>query len=534
MSIKRFFQVIGAAVLAVMVLSGGFLFMSSKKVQFEVEEVFKDVLPALMDFSELRTDVIQIQQYMTDASLTRDKESLEEAKKYYHLSKEIVKRLKSIHTDEKEVYNDLVEFEKNLDEYYKLSLKMVNAYWSGGVESGNKVMKEVDVYSSKLSEFLEKYVKEHRVELKNIIQMIDEHINKSSITTGVIFALLLLFIGGAMLYIYKRITTSLESLNSNIIDLVEGEGDLTRRIEIKSNDEIGAVAKNMNRLLDKLQGLINELKVLSSKNARIANELAVNSNEVEKRIIEESMQIKEADEALKKVSDKVMHSTEFAVNTKEDMINTTKELDLAQRQVELLTEKVVHISSSESELAHRVKSLSDEAQNVKSILDVIKEIADQTNLLALNAAIEAARAGEHGRGFAVVADEVRNLAEKTQKSLSEIDATLNLIVKAIIETSDDINRNSNEIIHLSDETKKTHDVINSSVVRIKNSVSNVETIVVDFEEVEKLVKDVITKMDYLLNISTQNTRSIEEINEAIKNLDESVLKLDKILRGYKS
>ncbi|NPA12078.1 MAG: methyl-accepting chemotaxis protein [Epsilonproteobacteria bacterium] len=534
MSVRNLFAIIGAVVFVFILGSGIYLFSLSSKVKKEIDNVVYDVIPAMLYFYELKDSVIQIQQFTTDASATHDLESIKEAKEYYKKAKEVLKKLKDMHKDEKEVYDELIKFEQNLDKFFDLSIKMAYTYINKGTEAGNKLMEQVDPYAEILAKFLQKLVKFHEKELLETLSLIDEEVKNTSFSVSLMFAVILILVVAALIFIYKRITFTLQELNKNILDLVEGEGDLTKRIEIKRDDEIGIVAKNMNRLLEKLQGMINELKSLSSQNAEIANELAANSRQVEERIIEESNHIKSADTALEKVAQKVISAKSFALDTKDDMIKTSAELDTTQTQIESLTQKVIDISSSESELAQKVKSLSDEAQNVKSVLDVIKEIADQTNLLALNAAIEAARAGEHGRGFAVVADEVRNLAEKTQKSLSEIDATLNLIVKAIIETSDDINKNSNDIIHLSDETKKTQDVINGSVSKIKNSVSKVENIVDDFEEVDKLVKDVMKKMEYVLNISLENTRSVEEISAAIKSLDEAVNRLDMILQGYKS
>ncbi|GAA9540067.1 hypothetical protein UBN52_03130 [Helicobacter pylori] len=194
-----------------------------------------------------------------------------------------------------------------------------------------------------------------------------------------------------------------------------------------------------------------------------------------------------------------------------------------------LFSQITESAHTEEELSSQVEQLSRNADDVKSILDIINDIADQTNLLALNAAIEAARAGEHGRGFAVVADEVRNLAGRTQKSLAEINSTIMVIVQEINTVSSQMNLNSQKMERLSDMSKSVQETYEkmssnlSSVVLDSNqsmddyakSGHQIEAMVSDFVEVEKVASKTLADSSDILNIATH-------VSETVMNLDKQV------------
>ncbi|NWF66819.1 MAG: Cache 3/Cache 2 fusion domain-containing protein [Campylobacterales bacterium] len=317
-------------------------------------------------------------------------------------------------------------------------------------------------------------------------------------------------------------------------DLSQGDGDLTKRLPTGVNDEIGVASGFFNKFITKTQSTVNEAKSSASVALSSSKSLEDSSNILKKEIHVEREHIKSTVVLTNNINDVLASSVEIAKETKEHIQDTFDGLNNVVFEIQTISQQIEEAAILETELTSKLHHLSNEAKSVHNVLSIISDIAGQTNLLALNAAIEAARAGEHGRGFAVVADEVRKLAERTQKSLAEISAVINTMVQSISDSSDMMQRNAENIENLTLKSEAIKEQTTLFIQKMSNGVKAAEQSLRDSETISSNIKNIVTKLNIIDNISSNNQISIEKIAEIADNLLQSSNVLQQRLHEFKS
>ena len=352
----------------------------------------------------------------------------------------------------------------------------------------------------------------------------------SVVTTSAILIILSFVI---VIWIISAIVKSLLTLKERIDTLSTGEADLTSRIAIVYDDELGDISRSVNNFIIYLQSMMLDISQASGHITRSTEQLNDQSIKVNSALLTHAS---ETDQVVSAITEMSSTSETVAQNAADTSLNTQKANDEAILSKTIVTEasnSVIALVDEVDSASASINTMNDNTQEIIKALSVIGEIADQTNLLALNAAIEAARAGEQGRGFAVVADEVRSLAARTQTSTAEINKILSTLS----------NDAENAVVAM-DVTRTSCQRTAENTARVTDSLDNMTNFIIHIndlntqiatasEEQSAVTEEVNRNMTNISEMVQELTRSGQETLDSTQNLASANSQLDSLVKKFK-
>ena len=310
-------------------------------------------------------------------------------------------------------------------------------------------------------------------------------------------------------------------------------GDLTVKVEITTQNEMGTLSKEIGNMVTSFKTIIGQIKSASSSMSSASQELSASSEQISRGVNEQSQRSSQIATSSAEMSQTVIDVAKNASNIASSAIDTSKIADEGSHTVDKSVEEVNEIANTVGESSQRIISLGERSKQIGDIVNVIKDIADQTNLLALNAAIEAARAGEQGRGFAVVADEVRKLAERTAKATSEISGMINSIQSEVGEAVTSMDEATKKVGSGVKNVTMAGVSLNNIVQSVNGLQGMIQQIASATEEMSTVSETISGDIDTIASVSRETSSSSEQIAQSASDLARLSSELQKVVGQFK-
>ncbi|MEO2281505.1 methyl-accepting chemotaxis protein [Pseudoalteromonas pernae] len=315
------------------------------------------------------------------------------------------------------------------------------------------------------------------------------------------------------------------TVSMGLESIAQGEGDLTQRLEVTGKDETGALAANFNAFLNSISELVDQINdTAKAVNEAAAHSVSLSSN-LNSNTDQQQQALSMAATAINEMAATANEVAQSCANAADIAQQTKDASEQGERVVTQAVASVTELSEAITSAASDIAQLANESENIMSILDVIRAIAEQTNLLALNAAIEAARAGDHGRGFSVVADEVRALSQRTSQSTEEIAKQLDKLRAMSERVAQEMNQSlsrSEQTVAQADAAQQQFVGINQSVMTISDLNTQIATAAEEqqhvAEDINRNVVDIKNAADEVNEVATQTDASGQQLEALARQL----------------
>ncbi len=334
-------------------------------------------------------------------------------------------------------------------------------------------------------------------------------------------------------FIRKFVTEPLEAMTQGLRDIAQGEGDLTRRLKVASSDEIGTAASVFNQMMEQFQGLISKVADSASQVMTSARQLSSNSEHVSDSSTLQREKSAETAQAVDGMVGRIAAIAESADHLQQQAGESQQKTQQGTESLAELAGQIKQVGDSVREIASAIDHFIESANAISHMTQEVKEIAGQTNLLALNAAIEAARAGEQGRGFAVVADEVRQLAEKSAVAANEIDSITQALRERSSQVEVSMQKGLNYIGSGEQSLSKVEQVLSHARESVEQVSTAVSSIVSATDEQRASSDSVAANMDTIARSADMASNIVAETVTAAQRLDSLSTELQAIVSRFK-
>ncbi|MEK7774337.1 MAG: methyl-accepting chemotaxis protein [Candidatus Zixiibacteriota bacterium] len=564
---KKLYIGFGIVIVLTMILAG-FNFFNYNDIKSSAHHTQEVVYPMLDGANELVKSTIQVQQYCSDISATRGLDGLDDGLK---LAEESAKgfrdNLQKLYSLDPEHNNQLKSIEASFDTYFDAGMELANAYIKEGPKLGNKLMSGFDAASTDIQEKVQAYHKETELVFLNELEQVESMTDRAN-SIGITLAIISFCLSILLAYLIargiarpiERVVKATEHMNKEFVEFetvlaAVANNDLTREvrttkaenINVDSTDEIGMLVKAIESTLELKDRLGNSLKTTTTNLSGVVRQLADNSRELVSAATEiassaeqmsrgatnQSQQVSQVAAAVQEMTATIVESSKNAGDASDTSKSASAQATNGGQIVSESINGMQKIAGVVRESAESIAKLAKSADQIGEIIGVIDDIADQTNLLALNAAIEAARAGEQGRGFAVVADEVRKLAERTGKATGEITQMIKGIQNETDEAVHSMEAGIQQVDRGRELTDKAGASLNEIVTMSGRVLEMIQQIAAAAEQQSAAAEQISKSIEQITTVTQETAKGAEQSAAAAEELNRQADGLQQMVARFK-
>ena len=428
------------------------------------------------------------------------------------------------------------KYEKSLSRRYKNFYSIALSFpeiMQDMPEEGKYEIEAVNEMYALLKKDIDALVKEVKTIEKNSTQNVFDQFNSKAFLNNILLVIYVILLLIITILIIKKINLSINYFKDWLMKLSE-EKDLTLEQPNGLDEEFDKISSDMYQFLQSLEVALKKIKSSSYYESSLATALS-----------SLTAQLREKIQAADAISKRTMENLNGVRVVLEENVNGSKELysisqntnevlHTASEKVDKIVNRITQTQENTEVLNEEFTQLISDTTNLKEITTTIRDISEQTNLLALNAAIEAARAGEHGRGFAVVADEVRSLSEKTHKAISEIESSISILIQSMSSATEQIDSNKSVVdglVHDGVEVKEHFEMMYGSVSTSVNIANDFQS---SMESMQQQIISIIEEIQFISALAYENGEFINEVDEIAGEIASSSVEIDTQLSDLKT